>query len=132
MNFSKIEIKNILDMLLSQDKENSIIAFSCINNFSTKKHLGELLVLYQFGRTPGLIWEENCKKGFKYIKKVLPFKCSDYRLPSSKVFNELVNNNCSKESVELYLELFTNDFSNHLYGMGYPTDKLDIQIKIKE
>ena len=132
MNFSKIEIKNILDMLLSQDKENSIIAFSCINNFSTKKHLGELLVLYQFGRTPGLIWEENCKKGFKYIKKVLPFKCSDYRLPSSKVFNELVNNDCSKESVELYLELFTNDFSNHLYGMGYPTDKLDIQIKIKE
>ena len=132
MNFSKIEIRNILDMLLSQDKENSIIAFSCINNFSTKKHLGELLVLYQFGRTPGLIWEENCKKGFKYIKKVLPFKCSDYRLPSSKVFNELVNNDCSKESVELYLELFTNDFSNHLYGMGYPTDKLDIQIKIKE
>lgn len=132
MNFSKTEIKNILDMLLSQDKENSIIAFSCINNFSTKKHLGELLVLYQFGRTPGLIWEENCKKGFKYIKKVLPFKCSDYRLPSSKVFNELVNNDCSKESVELYLELFTNDFSNHLYGMGYPTDKLDIQIKIKE
>ena len=132
MYFSKIEIRNILDMLLSQDKENSIIAFSCINNFSTKKHLGELLVLYQFGRTPGLIWEENCKKGFKYIKKVLPFKCSDYRLPSSKVFNELVNNDCSKESVELYLELFTNDFSNHLYGMGYPTDKLDIQIKIKE
>lgn len=119
-------------MLLSQDKENSIIAFSCINNFSTKKHLGELLVLYQFGRTPGLIWEENCKKGFKYIKKVLPFKSSDYRLPSSNVFNELVNNDCSKESVELYLELFTNDFSNHLYGMGYPTDKLDIQIKIKE
>jgi hypothetical protein len=132
MNFSKIEIKNILNMLLSQDKENSIIAFSCINNFSTKKHLGELLVLYQFGRTPGLIWEENCKKGFKYIKKVLPFKSSDYRLPSSNVFNELVNNDCSKESVELYLELFTNDFSNHLYGMGYPTDKLDIQIKIKE
>ena len=55
MNFSKTEIKNILNMLLSQDKENSIIAFSCINNFSTKKHLGELLVLYQFGRTPGLI-----------------------------------------------------------------------------
>lgn len=132
MNFSKTEIRNILDMLLSQDKENSIIAFSCINNFSTKKHLGELLVLYQFGRTPGLIWEENCKKGFKHIKRVLPFKSSDYRLPSSKVFNELVNNDCSKESVELYLELFTNDFSNHLYGMGYPTDKLDIQIKIKE
>ena len=132
MDFSKTEIRNILDMLLSQDKENSIIAFSCINNFSTKKHLGELLVLYQFGRTPGLIWEENCKKGFKYIKKVLSFKSSDYRLPSSKVFNELVNNDCSKESIELYLELFTNSFSNHLYGMGYPTDKLDIQVKIKE
>ena len=27
MNFSKIEVKNILNMLLSQDKENSIIAF---------------------------------------------------------------------------------------------------------
>ena len=83
MNFSKTEIKNILNMLLSQDKENSIIAFSCINNFSTKKHLGELLVLYQFGRTPGLIWEENCKKGFKYIKKVFQnfiFSCLNFNL----------------------------------------------------
>jgi hypothetical protein len=139
MNFNKEETRNILNMLLSKDKENSIIAFSCLNNFSKKEHLGELLVLYQFGMTPAEIWEKNCKKGFKHIKKVLPFKSSDlryyrgqYRLPSSKVFSELVNNKCSKESVELYLELFTNDFSNHLYGMGYPTDKLDIQIKIKE
>ena len=93
MNFSKTEIRNILDMLLSQDKENSIIAFSCINNFSTKKHLGELLVLYQFGRTPGLIWEENCKKGFKYIKKVLPFKSSTsliLRLPICWIYQNLV------------------------------------------
>ena len=132
MNFNKEEIRNILNMLLSQDKENSIIALSCLNNFSKKEHLGELLVLYQFSRTPAEIWEANCTKGFKYIKSVLLFKISNYRLPSSTVFDALVNNNCSKESVELYLELFTNDFSNHLYAMGYPTDKLDIQIKIKE
>jgi len=132
MNFNKEETKNLLNMLRSSDKENSIIALSCLDNFSKKEHLGELLVLYQFGMTPGEIWEKNCKKGFKHIKKVLPFKSSDYRLPSSKVFNKLVNNNCSKESIELYLELFTNEFSNHLYAMGYPTDKFDIQIKIKE
>ena len=132
MIFNKEETKNLLNMLRSSDKENSIIDLSCLDNFSKKEHLGELLVLYQFGMTPGEIWEKNCKKGFKHIKKVLPFKSSDYRRPSSKVFNELVNNNCSKQSIELYLELFTNEFSNHLYAMGYPTDKFDIQIKIKE
>jgi hypothetical protein len=132
MNFSKTEIRNILNMLLSEDKENAIVAFSCLHNKADKKNLGELLILYQFGRTSAEIWEKECKKGFKLLKNVLKLNSTDYRLPSSKVFNELVNNNCSKESIELYLELFTNDFSNHLYGMGYPTDKLDIQIKIKE
>ena len=132
MIFNKEEIKNILNMLLSEDTENAVIAFSCIDNYASKKHLGELLVLYQFGRTAAEEWEKECKKGFKLIKNVLKLDSTDYRLPSSKVFNELVNNDCSKESVELYLDLFTNDFSNHLYGMGYPTDKLDIQIKIKE
>ena len=69
MNFNKEETRNILNMLLSKDKENSIIALSCLNNFSKKEHLGELLVLYQFGRTPAQVWKENCKKGFKYINE---------------------------------------------------------------
>ncbi len=46
MILNKQEIKNILDMLLSEDKENAIIAFSCIDNYANKKHLGELLVLF--------------------------------------------------------------------------------------
>ena len=131
MILNKQEIKNILNMLLSEDKENAVIAFSCIDNYASKKHLGELLVLYQFGRTVAEVWEKECKKGFKLIKNVLKLDSTDYRLPSSTVFSALMNNKCSEESIELYLELFTNQFSNHLYNMGYPTDKLEINVKIK-
>lgn len=132
MIFNKEEIKNILNMLLSDDKENSVIAFSCIDNYASKKHLGELLVLYQFGRTAAEEWEKECKKGFKLIKNVLKLDSTDYRLPSSTVFSALMDNKCSEESIELYLELFTNQLSNNLYNMGYPTDKLEINVKIKD
>jgi hypothetical protein len=132
MIFNKEEIKNILNMLLSEDKENAVIAFSCIDNYANKKHLGELLVLYQFGRTAAEEWEKECKKGFKIIKNALQLDSTDYRLPSSTVFSALTANKCSKESIELYLELFTNQLSNNLYNMGYPTDKLEINVKIKD
>ena len=132
MILNKQEIKNILSMLLSEDKENAIIAFSCLNNYAHKKHLGELLVLYQFGRTSAEEWEKECKKVFKLLKNVLKLDSKDYRLPSSTVFSALTSNKCSKESIELYLELFTNQLSNNLYNMGYPTDKLEINVKIKD
>jgi hypothetical protein len=132
MILNKQEIKNILDMLLSEDKENAIIAFSCLHNYASKKHLGELLVLYQFGKTTAEVWEKECKKGFKIIKNVLKLDSKDYRLPSSTVFSALIDNKCSKESIELYLEFFTNQFSNHLYNMGYPTDKFEITVKLKD
>jgi hypothetical protein len=132
MILNKQEIKNILNMLLSEDKENAIIAFSCLNNYAHKKYLGELLVLYQFGRTPAEEWEKECKKVFKLIKNVLKLDSKDYRLPSSTVFSALIDNKCSEESIELYLELFTNQLSNNLYNMGYPTDKLEINVKIKD
>ena len=132
MTFNKEEIKNILNMLLSEDTENAIIAFSCIDNYASKKHLGELLVLYQFGKTTAEIWKKECKKGFKLIKNVLKLDSTDYRLPSSTVFSALMDNKCSEESIELYLELFTNQLSNNLYNMGYPTDKLEIYVKIKD
>ena len=131
MTFNKEEIKNILNMLLSEDTENAVIAFSCIDNYASKKHLGELLVLYQFGRTAAEECEKECKKGFKLIKNVLKLDSTDYRLPSSTVFSALMDNKCSEESIELYLELFTNQLSNNLYNMGYPTDKLEINVKIK-
>jgi hypothetical protein len=132
MTFNKEEIKNIVNMLLSDDTENGIIAFSCIDNHASKKHLGELLVLYQFGRTAAEEWEKECKKGFKIIKNALQLDSKDYRVPSSTVFSALTANKCSEESIELYLELFTNQLSNNLYNMGYPTDKLEINVKIKD
>jgi hypothetical protein len=132
MILNKQEIKNILNMLLSEDKENAVIAFSCLNNYAHKKHLGNLLVLYQFGRISAEEWEKECKKVFKLIKNVLKLNSTDYRLPSSTVFSALIDNKCSEESIELYLELFTNQLSNNLYNMGYPTDKLEINVKLKD
>lgn len=132
MKFNKEEIKNILNMLLSEDEENRTLAFECIENHFKKENIADLLVLYQFSKVPSYVWEKNCKKGYKYLKKVLNIDNKNYRIPSSILFEKLLDIKTSEEIIELYLELFTKQFSENLYSLGYPVNKFDIQIKIKD
>ena len=41
-------------------------------------------------------------------------------------------NNASKESIELFLEFFIEDITYFLEDMGYPMEKLELNIKLKD
>jgi hypothetical protein len=41
-------------------------------------------------------------------------------------------NKSSKQSIELFLEYFIRDMTRMLDAMGYPTDKFELDIKLKE
>ena len=50
MIFDKVETKNLLNMLRSSDTENATLAFEALKGVDIKKYLGELIVLYKFGK----------------------------------------------------------------------------------
>ena len=41
-------------------------------------------------------------------------------------------NNASKESIELFLEFFIKDMTVFLQDLGYPMEKLVLDVKIKD
>jgi hypothetical protein len=44
----------------------------------------------------------------------------------------MIKNNASIQSIELFMELFTESMIGFLGQMGYPADKFEINIKLKD
>jgi hypothetical protein len=44
----------------------------------------------------------------------------------------MTSENASKSSIELYMEYFVSDMIGFLGQMGYPADKFNINIELKE
>jgi hypothetical protein len=117
-------------MLRSSDKENAIIAFESLNNVDTKKYTGELILLYKFGNNSASDWETNCSKCAKQLKKVI--LNTDVALSTGQCLSYMTSNDASINSIELFMELFTESMMGFLGQMGYPADKFDITVKLKE
>lgn len=129
MIFNKEETKNILNMLRSSDKENAIMAFESLKNVDIKKYIGELILLYKFGSATAEDWETNCSKCAKELKVVLK---GDAVLSSGACISYMTSNNASIQSLELFIELFTESMVEFLGQMGFPSDKFEINIKLKD
>lgn len=130
VKFDKEETKNLLNMLKSSDQDNHIIAFQALNNADLKNFVGELLVLYKFSKLPKDTWEKEASKAYKQLSKLSIF--SDGGLTSGKCLSIMTSNNASKDSIELFLENFVVDMVGFLEQLGYPTDKFEIDIKLKD
>lgn len=129
MIFDKEETKNILNMLRSPDKENAIIAFESLKNVDIKKYIGELILLYKFGKQTNDIWEANCPKCFTAICKEIDINKT---LSTGECLSAMTFNKVSMHSIELFMELFTENMVGFLGQMGYPIDKFDIILKLKD
>jgi hypothetical protein len=134
MIFDKEETKNLLGMLRSTDDENAIIAFQALQGVDVKKYLGELIVLYKFGIKPIKVWDDNCPNCAKAIKDALRVynKEEGADLSTGKCLSAMTANNASNQSIELFMELFTDSMIGFLGQMGYPADKFEINVKLKD
>ena len=128
MIFSKEETRNLIMMLQSQDADNHIIAFETLKNVDFNKYIGELLVLYKFGGHTMETWMINCKK---IATKLLDLK-AEAPLSSPKTLSLITKHKGSKASLELFMEFFVRDMTKMLESIGYPTDKFEIDIKLKD
>ena len=128
MIFDKEETRNLMMMLQSEDADNHTIAFESLKNVDFNKYIGELLVLYKFGGHTLNNWQLNCKKAVTKLAKIV----DQTPLSSPKTLSLITQNKGSKASVELFMEFFIRDMSRMLESIGYPTDKFEIDIKIKD
>tara|TARA_R110000868_G_scaffold36248_1_gene128747 strand:- start:15231 stop:15629 length:399 start_codon:yes stop_codon:yes gene_type:complete len=129
VKFDKEETKNLLSMLKSSDQENHIIAFEAIKNCNLTDYTGELLVLYKYAKLSLTDWKEHCSSAFKILEKLLG---SDKTMSSPKILSIMTDNKASKGSIELFMEAFVLDMTGFLEQIGYPTEKIIIDIKLKD
>ena len=129
MIFDKEETRNLMMMLKSEDADNHLIAFESLKNVDFDKYIGELLVLLKFGGHALADW----KVGYGKITSKLEKLISDQTpLSSPKTLSLITKHKGSKASVELFMEFFIRDMTRMLESIGYPTDKFEINIKVKD
>jgi hypothetical protein len=128
MIFNKEETRNLLNMLQSSDEENHIIAFEALKNADLSNYFGELLVLYKFSKLGADKWSKNCKPAHSLIKEHI----ATNTLTSATCLGLMTNAGSTKESIELFMEYFVRDMTGFLGQMGYPTEKFEIEIKLKD
>lgn len=53
-------------------------------------------------------------------------------LSSARVLGIITNNKADKHVIETFLEFFIRDLTSMLGSIGYPMDKVDINVKIRD
>jgi TusA-related sulfurtransferase len=134
MIFSKEETKNLLGMLRSSDNENAVVAFEALKGVDTEKYLGELIVLYKYGKRSIKEWEVACPGCEIAIRNAVTkfTKEEGAELSTGSCLSAMTEGKASNESIELFMELFTENMISFLGQLGYPAEKFEISIKLKE
>jgi hypothetical protein len=133
MIFNKEETKNLLNMLRSADKDNAVVAFEALKGVDTEKYLGELIVLYKYGKLPIKEWDTACSDCAIAIRNAVSkfTKEEGAELSTGSCLSAMTEGKASNQSIELFMELFTENMIGFLGQMGYPAEKFEVSIKLK-
>ena len=120
-------------MMKSSDKENHYLVYKVLEDLDLEANLGEVLVIFRYGNYRLDEWEDDCKKVYDFIiNKLHDYNGGwDSKPTTSDLLSLLTKNNASKDSIELFLEYFMMNLGRMLDNMGYPTDKFELTIKLK-
>jgi hypothetical protein len=134
MILSRDEVKNLVNMMKSPDKENNYLVYKVLEDLDLEANLGEILVIFRYGNYRLDEWEKDCKKVYDFmINKLHDYNGGwDSKPTTSDILSLLTKNNASKDSIELFLEYFMMNLGRMLDNMGYPTDKFELTIKLKD
>jgi hypothetical protein len=132
VNFNKEETRNLLKMLQSKDSENHVIALQAIENNANSDYLSELVLLYKFGITETILWIGNAPKAWALLEKHFPSASTAHAVSSGSCLSIMLGNNASNAALELYFECFVEQMKQFLDQLNYPTEKFEINIKLKE
>lgn len=122
------ELKNLINMFQSSDAENHVVAFHAIENSTLDNN--ELVLLYKFSGQPFAKWKHEIPKTAQRINNVIGDEA--IALSSARVLGIITNNKAAKHVIETFLEFFIRDLTSMLGSIGYPMDKVDINVKIRD
>ncbi len=125
---TKDELKNLINMFQSGDAENHVIALHAIANSVLDDN--ELILLYKFSGQPLSTWKREIPNTAERITGVIGDEV--IALSSARVLGIITKNRAANNVVETFLEYFIRDLTNMLGSIGYPMDKVDIQVKIRD
>ena len=122
------ELKNLINMFQSSDYENHVVAFHAIENSTLDNN--ELVLLYKFSGQPFIKWKKEIPMTAERIIDVIGDEA--IALSSARVLGIITNNKAAKHVIETFLEFFIRDLTSMLGSIGYPMDKVDINVKIRD
>lgn len=125
---TKDELKNLINMFQSGDSENHVIALHAIANSELDDN--ELILLYKFSGQPLSTWKREIPNTAERITGVIGDEV--IALSSARVLGIITKNRAANNVVETFLEYFIRDLTSMLGSIGYPMDKVDIQVKIRD
>jgi len=78
-------------------------------------------------------WKEHAPTAHEILQRLFKvYNLESAPVTYSRALQLMVDNNVSVDSIELFLERHVKDLTNSLSALGYPTDKLELTIKLKE
>lgn len=122
------ELKNLINMFQSSDAENHVVAFHAIDNSTLDEN--ELVLLYKFSGQPISRWKKEVQRTAERIIEVIGDEA--IALSSARVLGIITKNKADKHVIETFLEFFIRDLTSMLGSIGYPMDRVDINVKIKD
>jgi hypothetical protein len=130
MNLNKQEAENIMSMLLSVDKENSIVATAALEAFDFNgSDVGYLIYFYKFSKYDDGFWSENAPKSYKRLKETINV---EKPLTTANAIKTMLSLQTNMDSIELMLNRHVVELRKMLESMGYPIEKLVLDLKLKE
>lgn len=135
MILTKDEVKNLIGMLKSPDKDNKVIAYEVISNLDFEKNIGEIMLMYRLGDYSLENWEQYSKMAHDFIMdKIENYNgdSSTTMISTGEMLSLMLINNASKDSIDLFLKFFTEEMTKTLRSMAYPMDKIEFNIKLKQ
>jgi hypothetical protein len=130
MNLNKQEAENIMSMLLSVDKENSIVATAALEAFDFNgSDVGYLIYFYKFSKYDDGFWSENAPKSYKRLKETINV---EKPLTTANAIKTMLSLQTNMDSIELMLNRHVVELRKMFESMGYPIEKLVLNLKLKD
>lgn len=128
----KEKANNLFAMLKSSDSDNKYIALKSIDQSNIEKSLGFILILFKFGMANSLEWKTHSPNCWKKFYEINLIDDKVITVTASKIMRALIAEACDMDHVAMFIEQHSCDLLGTLKMWGYPTERLDVNVILKE
>lgn len=122
---------NVLGMLNSPDKENTVVGLNCIEAVDFKESLMYIMLLKKFSSASSEDWKTNAPKVTAELTKL--GLDVDKPVTLKKILQTGLENKVPEVDINFYLKTFADYLTTTIKGLGYDyVEEIEIQLKSKE